>query len=384
LLSYAGKPIRVRRLGRWREIAGLADWRAVELAVPGHAPLRRLVAPCEVPDLDLLPARYPSLRKAVFRAGTELALLNRSAGLLARLVSARLLNSLTPFAGLAGRAFGLLRRFGSSRSGMVVSVAGRRGGRLLRRRWTVLAEDGDGLWVPALAAALLAAKLDRGALGTGAGPGFAVLSLAEFRAAFAAFRLRDAIDERPVAPSPFRQWLGAAVDLLPPAIRAVHDDPLERSFSGSVTVTRGTNPIAALICRLLGFPPSADNLPLTVEFEPGGGGEEIWRRIFPSGIFRSHLKPWPGRSGALRECVGPLAYGFRLETDSQGLDMIFERWWFCGIPLPPVLGPRVEARQWQEGGDYCFSVAVGAPGLGRVIAYRGRLKPGPLQAETAD
>jgi hypothetical protein len=378
LLSYAGKPIRVRRFGVWCTLLGLENWRAIGIAVPGHAPLHRLVAPCEVPDLDLLPARYPSLRKAIFRAGTELALFNRGAGLLAHLVSMRLLRSLAPLAGLASGAFGLLHRFGSARSGMVVDVTGRRGRDLVRRRWTVLAEDGDGLWVPALAAALLTEKLDRGELAIGARPGIDVLSLAEFRAAFAALKIYDTTEERGIGASPFRQWLGAAVDVLPPAIRSLHDDPLERSASGTVTVTRGTHPIAALMCRVLGFPPSGADRPLLVEFEPRGSGE-IWRRRFGTSTFTSHLKPWPGRSGAvgggaMRECVGPLAYGFRLETDAHGLRMRFERWWLFGMPLPRALGPRVAASQWQEGDDYCFAVDVSALGLGPVIGYRGRLR----------
>jgi hypothetical protein len=376
LLSYAGQPIRLRRFGLEQEIAGLQDWQAVDIAVPGHAPLHRIVAPCEVPDLDLLPARYPTLRKAIFRAGTELSILNRSAGILSRLVSARLLKSLTPFAALAGSAFGLLRGFGTARSGMLVTVTGRNGDAWERRRWHVLAEDGDGLWVPALASALLTEKLDRGQLAAGARPGIDVLSLAEFRAAFAPFKIEDVREMEPIAASPFRRWLGEAVDVLPLAIRALHDDPLERSASGIVSVTRGTHPIAALMCRILGFPPNGADLPLTVEFEPHNDGE-IWRRIFPTSTFGSHLKPWPGRNGAMRECVGPLAYGFRLETDAQGLRMIFERWWLCGIPLPRALGPRVAAAQWQEDNDYCFSVDVSAVGLGRVIAYRGRLRLTP-------
>ena len=376
LLSYAGKLIRVRRFGAWRNVLGLQDWRSLDISVPGHLPLHRLVAPCEVPDLDLLPARYPSLRKAIFRAGTELSILNRGAGLLARLVSYRLLRSLAPFAGLVGQAFGLLRGFGTARSGMLVTATGRRDGAFRRRCWSVIAEEGDGLWVPALAAALLAEKLDRGELAAGARPGIDVLSLADFRRAFASLKIRDAIEDQAVPPSPFRHWLGAAVDALPQAIRALHDDPLERSAAGTVTVTRGTHPIASRMCRLLGFPASGENLPLLVEFEPRGS-EEIWRRVFEDSIFASHLKPWPGRAGAVRECVGPLAYGFRLETEAQGLKMVFERWWFCGIPLPRALGPRVEASQWQEGEDYCFSVDVSAIGIARVIAYRGRLRLNP-------
>jgi hypothetical protein len=376
LLSYAGRLIRVRRFGIWRNVLGLQDWRYVDIAVPGRGPLRRLVAPCEVPDLELLPKRYPGLRKAVFRAGTELSILNRSAGLLARLVSLRLLRSLSPFAGIAGQTFGMLRGMGSARSGMVVTAAGRRGGSFLRRRWSVIAEEGDGLWVPALAASLLAEKLDRGELAAGARPGIDVLGLADFRKAFAPLQIHDAIDDLTVPPFPFRQWLGAGVDVLPEAIRTLHDDPLERSASGSVTVTRGTHPIARLMCRLLGFPASGENLPLLVEFEPRGSGE-IWRRVFEDSRFVSHLKPWPGRAGAVRESVGPLAFGFRLESDAQGLRMVFERWWFCGMWLPRALGPRVEASQWEDGENYCFSVDVGAIGLGRVISYRGRLRLNP-------
>jgi hypothetical protein len=77
----------------------------------------------------------------------------------------------------------------------------------------------------------------------------------------------------------------------------------------------------------------------------------------------------------VRECVGPLAYGFRLEAGASGLRMLFERWWLCGLLLPRGLGPRVDARQWQEGEDYCFSVDVSGPGIGHVIGYRGRLRP---------
>jgi hypothetical protein len=383
LLSYAGKPIRVRRYGLWTEATALADWQAIDFALPDRPKLRhRLVATCEVPDLELLPALYPSLRKAMFRAGTELAMLNRGAGLLARLVSWHVLRSGTRLTGPAIQVFNLLRGFGSTRSGMAVDVRGRRRGEFLARRWTVLAEKGDGLWVPAMAAALLTDKLDRGALAPGAQAGVGLLSLAEFQSAFTGHEIHDGIGEIIMAESPFRQWVGERVASLPPAIRAIHEDPLERSASGSVTVTRGTHPIAARLCRLLGFPESAEDRPLLVEFAPSGR-DEIWRRRFTGATFTSRLRPWPGRPGHMRECVGPLAYGFELMVDATGLEMKFRRWWFCGIPLPQALGPRVAARQWQEGADYCFSVDVAAPGIGRVVAYRGRLRLNPADDRNA-
>jgi hypothetical protein len=143
-----------------------------------------------------------------------------------------------------------------------------------------------------------------------------------------------------------------------------------------VTVTRGTHPVAALLCRLLGFPASAVDRPLLVEFEPEGD-TEIWRRCFGSSVFRSRLRPWPGRPGHVQEAIGPLRYGMEFVTDAAGLRMEFRRWWLWGIPLPTALGPRVEARQWQEGGEYRFLVDVSAPAIGRVIAYRGRLALNP-------
>jgi hypothetical protein len=240
----------------------------------------------------------------------------------------------------------------------------------------VIAEEGDGLWIPAMAAALLADKLDRGEVLPGARTGFGMLALEEFRAGFAGLAIADGIAETAVPPSPFRTWIGAGVDRLPPAIRAMHDDPFERSASGMVTVTRGTHPVAALLCRLLGFPASAVDRPLLVEFEPEGDAE-IWRRCFGSSVFRSRLRPWPGRPGHVQEAIGPLRYGMEFVTDAAGLRMEFRRWWLWGIPLPTALGPRVEARQWQEGEEYCFLVDVAAPAIGRVIAYRGRLALNP-------
>jgi len=283
------------------------------------------------------------------------------------------LRSLAPLTGLAGQAFTLLRRFGSKRSGMIVDLHGRRGGRVVAKRWSVIAEEGDGLWIPAMAAVLLAEKLGRGEVPPGARAGFGVLTLEDFRTVFAGLAITDGVTEKWVPPSPFRQWLGAAVDRLPSAIRAMHDDPLEHSASGTVTVTRGTHPIAMLMCKLLGFPESAADRPLVVEFEPYDG-EEIWRRRFETSTFQTRLKPWPRREGHMRECAGPLAYGFELATGPEGLAMVFRGWWLWGIPLPRMLGPRVEARQWQEGDDYCFLVDVAGIGIGRVVAYRGRLR----------
>lgn len=71
VLSYCGKPFTMLRDGAVSTIIG---WRGMkEVVFPGIG--TRLVSHCNVPDLELLPARYPSLRTVEFRAGLELRVL---------------------------------------------------------------------------------------------------------------------------------------------------------------------------------------------------------------------------------------------------------------------------------------------------------------------
>ena len=71
MLSYAGKPVRCGaarpggRASAGRRSAGSS------FAFPARRPLRRRVAICDVPDLALLPDRYPGRPAARFRAGNR-------------------------------------------------------------------------------------------------------------------------------------------------------------------------------------------------------------------------------------------------------------------------------------------------------------------------
>ena len=76
ILSYVGRPIQLWRGQAWREAYGWQEMAKVRFALPGHAPLRRRVALCDVPDLDLLPDLFPGRPAVRFRAGTEIELQN--------------------------------------------------------------------------------------------------------------------------------------------------------------------------------------------------------------------------------------------------------------------------------------------------------------------
>ena len=68
VVSYCGKPFTTLQDGIMRKVIG---WRGMkEIVFPGVGP--RLLSYVDVPDLDLLPARYPTLRTVQFHAGMEL------------------------------------------------------------------------------------------------------------------------------------------------------------------------------------------------------------------------------------------------------------------------------------------------------------------------
>src|SRR5215470_16544961 len=84
VLSYVGKPMTTLRDGRMKIVFGFEDTHAEHYPELGW----RLFGNCDVPDLTLFPARYPTLQSIRFAAGHELKLLHlgtRALGALVRL-----------------------------------------------------------------------------------------------------------------------------------------------------------------------------------------------------------------------------------------------------------------------------------------------------------
>jgi Saccharopine dehydrogenase NADP binding domain len=101
-------------------------------------------------------------------------------------------NSLKTISSIARWAPGLnrvgdwLNRFGSGTGGMKVRVVGiDSSGHPNRKEWQLLAEDNHGPEIPCMAAVLLAMKLRRGGIGTGAKVCVGLLSIGEFEGEFA-------------------------------------------------------------------------------------------------------------------------------------------------------------------------------------------------------
>ena len=371
ILSYAGQPVRLWRGGRWDTAHGWQALRRIDYHVAGAAPLTgRLVALVDVPDLALIPDLLPGRPAVAFRAGTELRFQMLGLWLASWPVRWRWLRSLRPFAPFLLRLYHATLGLGGARSAMRVTLRGRRGGRPVERSWTIVAEKGEGLHIPTLAAQLLAADILGGRLAPGARTAAGLLTLDRFAPLFAALAVRHGIEERPLPPPLYARAMGPGFAALPPSVRRLHDLVSDAGAAGEAEVTRGRGLLARLAAHLLRLPPEG-RWPLHVAFEARGGGE-TWTRRYGGHVMRSVLGLRPG---GVVERFGPLRLAFDLVPRPDGLAMHLAGWSLLGIPLPPALAPRIHATEREENGRFHFDVRAALPFAGQVARYAGWLEP---------
>jgi saccharopine dehydrogenase-like NADP-dependent oxidoreductase len=179
IFSYAGKPIGVLQDSNWGTAYG---WRELERHRFPHPLGSRWLGSCDVPDLEILPQRYPTVRTVSFKAGFASDAGHLVVWSLAGLVKAGWLSSATPFASPLHRISRWIEPFISHRGGMFVSMEGMdRAGRARRITWNLIAQHNHGPYIPCGAAIALAKKLAAGAkLPEGAMPCTGLLTVAEY------------------------------------------------------------------------------------------------------------------------------------------------------------------------------------------------------------
>ncbi|MEK1907235.1 MAG: saccharopine dehydrogenase NADP-binding domain-containing protein [Pseudomonas sp.] len=181
VLNYCGKPFSQWRDGAWQRVYGWQDLSPHDFAAPLG---RRWVGNCDIPDLELFPARYPGVRSVRFSAGVGLRLTQFGTWLLSWLVRGGLLRSGVPLAGLLRRGAVLVEPLGDGLSGMFVRLQGLdQAGQAQTLCWELQALHNDGPNIPCMAAVALARKLAAGTLVTrGAIPCLGLLTLDEYLA----------------------------------------------------------------------------------------------------------------------------------------------------------------------------------------------------------
>jgi hypothetical protein len=371
ILSYVGRPVRLRRGGRWSQAWGWQEMRREDFALSDGTTLRgRRVAIADVPDHELLPGMLPGRPAVTFRAGTELGFHMLALWLASWPVRWGWLRSLSGARRWLLPLYQLTSRIGGERSAMNIALTGEAGGRRLERRWTVIAERGEGLEVPTLAAELLAGDMIAGHQPAGARTAASLLTFDRFEPALARLALRCEFAEHQLPPPLYARVMGAAFDRLPPSVRRLHDVCRDSGAQGEGRVERGRGLLARTLASAMRFPPEG-LWPLHVAFAEERGVER-WTRDFGGHRFASELG---AKGGRIVERFGPLRFAFDLPSGPHGLEMRLRGWSAFGLPLPLALAPRIEAREWEAEGRFRFAVTASLPLVGEIVRYSGWLIP---------
>jgi hypothetical protein len=156
VLSYVGRPFTTLSKGRTMTVYGWQNLHAERYPELGI----RLFGNCDIPDLDLFPKRYPSLRTLRFYAGHEIKMLHLGTWFLGWAVRLGLLPPLSRYAeGLLKWSF-WFDALRSSRSGFHMYLRGKGHDQFDRaERFYIIARQGHGLLIPCMPAIILAKRL---------------------------------------------------------------------------------------------------------------------------------------------------------------------------------------------------------------------------------
>ena len=178
ILSYTGKPFKTLIDGEMRDVYG---WQSLHRHhYPGLG--KRMLGNCEIPDLDLFPKRYPTLKTIRFYAGLELPLVHVTLWIISGLVRIGIVRKLERTAKLLLRISYLFDYFGSDSSALHMQISGVDStGAIKETTFDLTARKGDGTYLPCMPAILLARKLANGELfETGARPCVDLITLDEY------------------------------------------------------------------------------------------------------------------------------------------------------------------------------------------------------------
>ena len=171
----------------------------------------------------------------------------------------------------------------------------------------------------------------------------------------------------------YQALLGDAFDALPPEIKAMHG--AAASARGRADITRGTTPLAKLICALSHVPNSGRDVVIETSFEPIEGGER-WTRRFDGEAFQTDmLIDHSAGQPQLCEKFGPFLFRLRMIAHGDGVDLIPESVSLWGAPLPKFLCPEAVGLERVKDGRYHFDVSVRFPLAGEILSYAGWIEP---------
>jgi saccharopine dehydrogenase-like NADP-dependent oxidoreductase len=190
VLGYCGKPFRTLSNGAWIDVHGWLDTQQHEFSKSVGV---RRIGRCDVPDLDLLPQRYPGVKTVSFHAGFASNTAHQVVEKLAMLVKARRIASALPFARLLFTLGRWMQPVLSDRGAMFVRLEGLHdNGARYAHTWNIVARENHGPNIPCSAAIALANKIAAGGkLPAGAMPCVGLLTVEELMEPLKGLSIRE-------------------------------------------------------------------------------------------------------------------------------------------------------------------------------------------------
>ena len=372
ILAQVGKPVQIWRGGRYEAAVGWSEMRSEELSVAGVPTISgRRSSLIGAPDLALFPEFFKA-RSVEFRAGLDLWVMHWGLTSIGWIVRLRLLRSAEPLSRFLKWVADLLEPFGSDRGGMRVRVVGELAdGTIIQREWTLIAEDGDGPHIPAVAARVMCMRLLEGDFRQGARPCLAEFPIQQAEDEMADLQISFSQSQTQVS-ALLQQVLDDQFDDLPKQLQDLHSLTYIRRWQGAADITRGGVMLAGLICRIAGFPAAGKDVPVTVTMHRKGNAEH-WQRNFNGKRFSSVITS--AGKGQIWERFGPFNFRIPLNVHKGTLSYPVSGARLFGLPWPKLLTPKSDTFEYvDDEGRARFDVAISLPFFGPMIRYQGWLE----------
>jgi hypothetical protein len=190
ILGYCGKPFRTLENGAWIDVHGWLDTQQVEFSKSVGV---RRIGRCNVPDLDLLPQRFPGVKTVSFHAGFASSTAHQVVEHLAMQVKARRLKSAQPFARTLYTLGRWMQPMFSDRGAMFVKLEGlHENGARYAHTWNIVARENHGPYIPCAPSIALANKIAAGGkLPAGAMPCMGLLTVEDLMEPLKGLSIRE-------------------------------------------------------------------------------------------------------------------------------------------------------------------------------------------------
>ena len=370
VLSYLGKPLKIFRGGEWGSETGYSRIHSYTITIEGQKPLRRWFGLCDAPDLLIFPSQFKGVKTVRFYGSQELWVIHQSIKLLAWLQKRRLIKHLESHARFFQWWGTQLGKFASERGGMFMLIKGvNNNGNPVSQQWNLIANQGDGPFIPILATEILIKRWLTHPPQSGARSATSEITLEEFRMVFDDLAIQSNLSNMRPTPPLFQYVLGEKYETLPAALQDGHNVMSYKTMRGNVDITRGKNPLTHLLANIIGFAKSQTLAPISITMDVRGD-HEVWTRTIGTSTFTSILSPG-NRPCEIYEKFGPVKFKmlFRIEDNKLHYDIKSAK--IFGVPLPAFLRPKSVTHEREEDGKFIFDVEIILPLLGRLISYKG-------------